>query len=158
MASIMTTPDLDAIVSEIYVAAPPARVFQALIDRQQVLQWTANEFCENVAWEFDARLGGRWRWIVREHNPSGRYKVDLFEHWGEVLEFDPPRLLVYTWYTNFHEPPSARTVVRWELTPAGAGTQLKMTHSGLANLPVPRADYSQGWPGLLEAIRDFCTK
>jgi len=33
------TSDPDRIVSEIHIAAPPARVFQALVDPAQVPQW-----------------------------------------------------------------------------------------------------------------------
>jgi uncharacterized protein YndB with AHSA1/START domain len=75
-----------------------------------------------------------------------------------VLEIDPPFLLVYTWFTNFHEPPTQRTVVRWNLTPIDGGTRLTVTHSGLAQLDQPRNDYSRGWPGLLDAIRRYVEK
>jgi len=37
MASTIITPDQDAVVSEIHIAAPPDRVFQALIDPKQVM-------------------------------------------------------------------------------------------------------------------------
>lgn len=162
MTTVTTTPDQDAVVAEIHIAAPPARVFQALIDREQALQWVKNDAYDTVVWDFDARPGGRWHWVVRENDPAAKhaatYKVSEFDHWGEVLEIDPPRLLAYTWFTNFHDPPSIRTVVRWELSPVDGGTHLKVTHSGLAKLPKARADYSQGWPGLLQAIRDFVTK
>lgn len=43
MASAVITPDDDAVVSEIHIAAPPERVFQALIDPQQVMQRWTNE-------------------------------------------------------------------------------------------------------------------
>jgi uncharacterized protein YndB with AHSA1/START domain len=39
MASITVTPDQDALLSEIHVSAPPERVFQAISDPQQLLQW-----------------------------------------------------------------------------------------------------------------------
>ncbi len=45
----------------------------------------------------------------------------VFKANGEVLEFDPPRLLAYTWMANWHAQTSRRTVVRWELTPAARG-------------------------------------
>ncbi len=152
------TSDNDAVISEIEIAAPPERVFQALVDPKQVLQWGRHDAHELVVWELDARLGGQWRWVVREKKPSGRYKVSEYDHHGEVLEINPPFLLVYTWYTNFHEPPTARSVVRWELTPIATGTRLTVTHSGLAKLDQPRNDYSRGWPGLLDAIRQYVEK
>lgn len=75
-----------------------------------------------------------------------------------MLEFDPPRLLAYTWIANWHADPARRTVVRWELTPTPAGTKLKVTHSGLAQEPVSRKDYSSGWPGVVGAVKQFVEK
>jgi uncharacterized protein YndB with AHSA1/START domain len=48
--------------------------------------------------------------------------------------------------------------VRWELTPTTKGTLVRVTHSGLAQLPAARTGYSQGWPGLLDALRKFLEK
>ena len=152
------TPDNDIVVTEIEIAAPPERVFQAIVDREQALQWGASDGFEVIRWELEPRLGGRWRFTGREKVSSGRYSVSEFDHWGEVLEINPPYLLAYTWYANFHQPPTQRTVVRWELTPVAQGTRLKVTHSGLAPLDQPRKDYSQGWPGLLDAIRQYLEK
>ena len=39
MRGSSATPETDAIVSEIQIAAQPERVFQALVDPQQVPQW-----------------------------------------------------------------------------------------------------------------------
>ncbi len=39
MATAKITPDQDSIVCEIQIAAPPERIFQALIDPKQVMQW-----------------------------------------------------------------------------------------------------------------------
>jgi uncharacterized protein YndB with AHSA1/START domain len=38
-ATMRVTSDQDELVSEIHIAAPSERVFQALIDPQQVVQW-----------------------------------------------------------------------------------------------------------------------
>ncbi|MGA8866264.1 MAG: SRPBCC domain-containing protein [Candidatus Sulfotelmatobacter sp.] len=75
-----------------------------------------------------------------------------------ILEIDPPRLLAYTWFANWHENPAHRTVVRWELSPTKTGTRVKLTHSGLAHLPGGCEGYSQGWPGLLQQIKKFAEK
>jgi len=39
MATTEVIPGGDAIVTEIHIAAPPQRVFQALVAPEQVLQW-----------------------------------------------------------------------------------------------------------------------
>lgn len=159
MPKTAITPDQDAVVSEIEIAAPPVRVFQALVNRDQALQWGASEQYEITHWEMDAHPGGKWRFVSRERRggetPAGQ---DEFIHSGEVLEVDPPRVLAYTWFANWHENPNHRTVVRWELAPTAKGTLVRVTHSGLAQLPEARTGYSQGWPGLLEQVKTFCER
>ena len=77
---------------------------------------------------------------------------------GEVVECDPPRLLTYTWIANWHDDKSRRTLVRWDLTPVKGGTHVKVTHSGLSQEAVARKDYSGGWPGVVQALKQFVEK
>jgi len=35
---------------------------------------------------------------------------------------------------------------------------VKVTHSGLAQEPVARQDYSGGWPGVVEYLKNFVEK
>ncbi len=157
MPNVIITPDQDAVVSEVHISAPPERVFQALIDPKQVMQWWSSEECQIESFAMEARRGGRWRYDTKQStlNVNG---VSKFHCEGEVLECDPPRLLVYTWIANWHEEKAQRTVVRWDLTLQGDGTHLKVTHSGLANLPVARKDYSGGWPAVVEQLKKFAEK
>lgn len=151
------TVDLDSIVREIHVAAPPARVFEALVTPDQLIQWFGDECAKPLLWEFDGRVGGRWRY--QSSDPTGKIVVNGirdFKAGGEVIEYDPPRKLAYTWIANWHDDPSAKTLVRWELSPAGKGTHVKVTHSGLTKLPVARKDYSGGWTGVLELLKKYC--
>ena len=39
MATMAITSDQDAVVAEIFIAAPPERVFQAITDPKQMPQW-----------------------------------------------------------------------------------------------------------------------
>jgi uncharacterized protein YndB with AHSA1/START domain len=84
--------------------------------------------------------------------------VSEFECHGEIVEYDPPRVLAYTWLANWHDDASRRTIVRWELTSKAAGTHVKVTHSGLAQEPTARKDYSGGWPGVVEMLKKFVEK
>ena len=60
MASTIVTANQDAIVSEIHIAAPPERVFQALIDPKQVSQMVdGRRVCDRVL-----RNGGEARWTL----------------------------------------------------------------------------------------------
>jgi uncharacterized protein YndB with AHSA1/START domain len=154
MASIVVTPNQDALVSEIRIAGPAERVFQALVDSSQVMQWWTSRDCQIESFALEPRTGGCWSYDTRQTamNING---ISKFHCDGEVLEYDPPRVLAYTWIANWHDRPAQRTVVRWELAASKGGTLVRVTHSGLADLPVARKDYSGGWPGVLQDLAKF---
>jgi uncharacterized protein YndB with AHSA1/START domain len=146
MSKAVVTSDRDAIVSEIDIAAPPERVFKSLTDEEE----TRRRSPGLGLFEMDARVGGRWRLEMRP--PQAFRGVSVIRHEGEILEFEPPRLLVYTWLANFHDDPKHTSIVRWELTPTATGTHVKLTHSGLSTEPDAKTAYTGGWPGVLEAL------
>jgi uncharacterized protein YndB with AHSA1/START domain len=155
MATTHITPEKDAVVSEIFIAAPPERVFKALTTREQALQWGSSPEFETTQWEMDPRPGGKWAFVARELRGSGEHaNADLVHH-GEILKFDPPRVLEYTWFASWHSDPLHQTIVRWELSSAPGGTQVRVTHSGLAPMPEDCKGYAQGWPGLVTRIKQF---
>lgn len=154
MTTTIVTSDPDAVVSEIQIAAPPERVFAALTDAAALKRWFGSPECPVKFWEMDARPGGRYGYTT-EKGSIVVNNVSEFECHGEIVEYDPPRLLAYTWIANWHDDASRRTVVRWELTPKSGGTHVRVTHSGLANLPIARKDYSSGWTGVVEMLKKF---
>ncbi len=147
MATTSVTPDQDAIVSEIHIAAPAASVFQALIEPEQVLRWWGQVGVYRCT-EFnrDLRIGGNWH--SAGIGPDGK----RFEVAGEYLEIDPPRLLVYSWVASWTG--EVRTTVRWELEKKGEGTLVTIRHSGLAAHPDVANSY-RGWPRMLEWLQSF---
>jgi uncharacterized protein YndB with AHSA1/START domain len=153
----MVTPDQDAVVSEIQISAPPERVFKAIADAGELQQWFTSPECPVKFWKVDARVGGKYSYAT-EKGSIVVNGISEFECHGEILECTPPRLLVYSWIGNWHDDPSRRTIVRWELTPKGKGTHVRVTHSGLSNLPVARKDYTGGWPGVVEQLKKFVEK
>jgi uncharacterized protein YndB with AHSA1/START domain len=146
----------DEVVAEIQIAAPRERVFHALVDSKQLFEWWGAEpSVELKFYDFDARVGGRWRYECADRTGRAINRVTEFKAHGEVLELDPPRLLVYTWIANWHEHPEQPTTVRWELESTKSGTRVRVTHSGLANEPVARKDYSQGWDGVFKLLENY---
>jgi uncharacterized protein YndB with AHSA1/START domain len=95
----------------------------------------------------DPRIGGQYSYATEKGSIEVN-GVSEFECHGEIVECDPPHVLAHTWIGNWHDNPKRRTLVRWELTPKQGGTHMKVTHSGLASLPVARKDYSGGWLAL----------
>ncbi len=148
------TPDQDAIASEIEISAPPERVFRALTTGDELSLWFGSPECPSKSWNMDARLGGRYAYSVGNESVIVN-GIKAIECHGEILEFDPPRTLAYTWIANWHDDVSRSTLVRWELTPHQGGTRVRMTHSGLSRLPVARTDYLGGWPGVVEMLKKF---
>jgi uncharacterized protein YndB with AHSA1/START domain len=141
MATSKSSPDPDEIVSEIQIAAPPERVFQALIDPSQVVRWWGQTGVYRCTeFQSDLRPGGKWR------NAGLDSEGRLFEIAGEYLEIDPPRLLVQSWVATWTG--DVKTTVRWELEPANQGTLVRIRHSGLAAHPEIAKGY-KGWPRML---------
>ena len=150
MASSSTTRAADEIVSEIHIAAPPERVFQALVDPAQVPQWWGQGGVYRCTdFHSDLRAGGTWR--SAGVGPDGRG----FEVFGEYLEVDPPRLLVHTWIASWTG--DVKTTVRWELDPTNRGTLVRIRHRGLAAHPELAKSYS-GWPRMLGWLQAFLEK
>lgn len=153
-ANTTVTPDQDIVISEIDISAPPNRVFEALIDPDQLMCWFTDSSCPVKFWRMDPRRGGRYSYATKK----GKVEVNgvsEFECHGEITEIDPPRLLVYTWIANWHLDKEKKTVVRWELAPTATGTHVKVKHSGLADDPASRKDYSVGWSGVVEHLKQF---
>lgn len=131
----------DEIVAELEMAAPPERVFRALTEPAQVVQWWGQKGvyrCTNF--QTDLRVGGKWR----ASGIDGRGQH--FQVAGTYLEIDPPRLLATTWTATWTG--DVQTTVRWELEPVGKGTLVRIRHSGLAAHPQLAQSY-RGWPRML---------
>ncbi len=136
-----SAPDADAIVSEIQIAAPPERVFRALVDPHEVVKWWGEAgIYRCTTFESDLRVGGS----LRATGVDGQ--GHSFEIKGEYLEVDPPRLVVRTWVASWTG--HAKTTVRWELEPTKGGTRVRIIHSGLAARPELAQSY-RGWPRML---------
>jgi len=151
MATATITPDQDAIIAEIFIAAPPERVFAAITDPAQMPRWWGQRDMYRVTeWKADLRPGGQW--LSTGAGADGK----PFSVGGEYLEIDPPRLLVHTWGASWTG--ALKTVVRWELEPqtlhslhaggprtAGTGTLVKLRHTGFAVAPQAAANHADGW-------------
>jgi uncharacterized protein YndB with AHSA1/START domain len=151
MATATITPDQNAVLAEIFIAAPPARVFQAISDPAQLPKWWGQDGLYHVTKStMDVRPGGKWR----SDGVGADGKTFYVE--GEYLEVDPPRLLVHTWIGSYTGP--TKTVVRWELEPhtvhglhpsgpkkSGTGTMVRVRHEGFAGNADLAASHGDGW-------------
>jgi uncharacterized protein YndB with AHSA1/START domain len=151
MATATITPDQDTVLAEIFIAAPPARVFEAISDPSQTAKWWGEKGLYRVTEATaDVRPGGKWR-SAGVGDDGTPFHVE-----GEYLEVDPPHRLVHTWTSSYMGP--MKTVVYWELQPqpvhglhpggprkAGTGTLLKLRHEGFAGAPQAAISHGEGW-------------
>lgn len=148
MAAISVTPDQDVVVGEVHIAAPPERVFKALTDPQELLQWWGQQgLYRGKTWNTDVRPGGKWS--TSGISADGKE----FNVHGEYLELDRPRLIVYTWTATWTG--DLKTTVRWELVPSAGGTLVKIHHSGFGGHPEHAKNHGQGWTRVLAWMQVF---
>jgi len=161
MATATLTQNTDTVLAEIFIAAPPSRVFEAITDLKQRAQWWGKKGLFHVTDSHsDLRPGGRW-YEVGSTDDGRPFRVE-----GEYLEIDPPRLLVHTRSANFAE--NIPTIVRWELEPhevhglhgsgthrVGTGTMVRVRHSGFAGHLEQAQSHQNGWGASLGWLKSF---
>jgi uncharacterized protein YndB with AHSA1/START domain len=135
------------IVEEIAIHAPAERIFAALTEPQQRLQWWGSEGrFQATHMESDLRPGGKW--VMRGIGIGGR----PFRVTGEYRRIEPPRLLEFTWLPDWQED-ATESVVRFDLEEKDGFTRVRVTHSGLVS-ETARASH-KGWPQILTWLRGY---
>jgi len=131
-----------AIEGELWLAAPPSRVFRALTTPALLEAWWGDASVYTTHdWQLQPDVGAPWRCEVRLRN-GRRHHIA-----GTVLEVVPDRRLRFSWQPSWDGMP--RTEVSFELAPRRGGTQLALRHHGF------QADFSGlethrvGWPWVL---------
>ena len=121
---------------QLFINAPPARVYALLTDAELLVQWMAP-----VA-TVEPRPGGRITWThVNGDTVAGRF-----------VELVPEHRIVFTYGWDRHDvgiPPES-TTVEIVLRACQGGTQLELVHRGLL---APMADaHSGGWTNYLDRL------
>jgi uncharacterized protein YndB with AHSA1/START domain len=116
------------------LAHSPEKVWKAITDPAELTHW----FPQDVVGTFAP--GAKLRFAFRGERPVIDGEV-IGDFTGEVLEFDPPRVLAYTW---------AGDTLRWTLTPDGDGCLLVFTDTFADHTKAARD--GAGWHVCLEAL------
>ncbi|MFL5963970.1 MAG: SRPBCC domain-containing protein [Gaiellaceae bacterium] len=126
----------DVVVTQL-IAASPATVYSFFTDIEHWTEW------QGVGGELDPRPGGS----LRVEMPGGQVAS------GSFVELVPHSRIVFTWGWEGDATPVApgASIVVVELEPTGAGTLLRLTHSGLAPLHVAE-HHRTGWERYLERL------
>lgn len=130
-ATLDTTGPMPAVRLERRLPDPPAVVWQAITDRDQLKAWFP---CDVIV------EGGRWQVGAAVTFPFPPEAIDMTLT-GTVLAVDEPTLLSYTWGEG--------EVLRFELYPDGAGTRLVLTDQLQAGWAARNA---AGWEDCLDRL------
>jgi uncharacterized protein YndB with AHSA1/START domain len=140
------------IVESITIDAPAVKVFAALTDPDQLVQWWGSaDLYRTTEMRADLRPGGAW-------SVDGIGRDGPFTVGGVYTRVEPPRLLEFTWAHNWGAPDARlETLVRYELTESGGATQLTVTHSGFADAD-DAANHAKGWKRVLNWLSAYLTR
>jgi uncharacterized protein YndB with AHSA1/START domain len=126
--------------------APPGKVFAAWTDPEKMRRWFGPAEVETLLAESDARVGGRYRIVMRspdgeEHDVSGVFR--------EVVANEK---LVFTW--AWRTTPERESLVTVALKPDGDGTLLSLTHEQFFDADA-RDRHESGWGGTLDKLQKY---
>jgi uncharacterized protein YndB with AHSA1/START domain len=125
----VTISEINAVVSEVHIAAPPEVVFDYFVDPERMERW----------------FGSR---VQLEPRSGGQYAVDINAQArarGAFLEVVPPTRVVFTfgWEDDVNVPPGS-TTVEVTLAREGDGTHVRLVHRGLQTADM-RRQHRDGW-------------
>jgi len=129
--------------AEIEISAPPARVWEALTDPDQI-----QRFMFGTRVETDWKPGSPIVW-------KGVYQGREYQDRGEIMEFESPRLLEVTHFSPLsgqEDRPENYHKLTYELQERGAGTHIRLSQDN--NASEAEAQHSQGmWESLLSGLK-----
>ena len=142
----MTTLSLPSVTIVRRIKASPARVFAAITQPEQMIQWWGLDTGPTLHAEADVRPGGRFNIVFqmlngKEYNPTGVYQ--------EVM---PDQKLVFSW--EWPDAPERESRVTFLLRPIDDGTELTLCHEQLPDEDACRS-HEWGWNGLIDKLAIF---
>jgi uncharacterized protein YndB with AHSA1/START domain len=136
---------LTEITSSTRIDAPIDRVWKAIITPSEIKRWFFG-----VETESEWRVGGE---LVHRGEYEGKPYIDK----GTILEFEPPRRMVHTHWSDVSDQPDTPDKyqhVAWDLAERGGGTELTITER---NLPSDEAAKTseQAWKAALGSLKEL---
>jgi len=139
----MNSPDRSQFVYVSYIRTTPAKLWEALTDRQFIRQYWFNTTVES-----DWKKGSPWKMV----GPDGSLTDS-----GELLEIDPPRRMVIRWQNEWKPELKAEGLSRCtiELEPVDNSVRLTITHE----IDRPDSNFitavSGGWPRIVSNLKSL---
>ena len=124
--------------------APADVVFRAITDPARLPRWYAPSDAYTVTVDpWDLRVGGAYG-VTMTHTGGNVHRAE-----GEFREIVTNRRLAKTW--SWADQPPMDTLVTFELSPAGTGTRLVLTHTGFPDEELAQK-HMEGWTGCVDRI------
>ena len=128
--------EIRSVVVEREIPHPPEKIWRALTQPHLIAEWL----------------------MQNDFKPAVDHRFKLSADWGavdcQVLTVEPNRTLSYSWAAHGLE-----SIVTWTLTPAAAGTHLRMEQTGFK--PDQQKAYQgaqYGWPRFFANLEEVLAK
>ncbi len=129
--------------ASIFIAAPRAAVFQALIDPEILAKWMWAT-CAEVEPKPGGRYSYGWTYKIGDRDVAGGPT--------RILAYIENEELVTDWPDWRGDPSVPMQRVAWRLADEGAGTRVTVVHDGFVR-PTDVSDFPFGWVGFLESLK-----
>lgn len=148
-ATKTATADKQTLRLERRLAAPPARVYRAFTNPNELRKWWGPEGFTTPEATLDVRVGGAYALTMKA--PDG----DLYYLSGKFRVVDPPQRLVYTWAWKEGGYGGLQTLVTLEFEADAKGTLLRVTHEAMTSDEM-LGDHKDGWSSALGKLERLC--
>ncbi|UGY28815.1 SRPBCC family protein [Bradyrhizobium septentrionale] len=128
-------------VYTIYIASTPERVFAALTDAKM-----SEQYWHGSSVVSDWKIGSPFAIRMPRHNK---------EITGEVLEYDPPRRLAYSFLAHDGSDGGKASRVTFELERQRDQVRLTVIHDRFEPGSVALEKISLGWPLILSSLKSY---
>jgi len=146
--------ELGSIERDIHVDASPEVVFEVISRPEHMREWWPDEA------RFEPVAGAAGELLWRDEQTGETMTVAL-----AVVEADPPKRFSFRWCYTEPDRVGQSLLVTFDLTPAGAGTDIRMTETGfremgweIALLEEQYKDHVSGWDHYIPALGRYVAR
>lgn len=126
--------------------APPARVFDAWLTREQWQAWIGPEGVNSDVPLLEPRVGGRYRILMRMSDGRVTPVTGVFQ------TIDAPKSFVFTW--GWEGDDDRQSLITITLADLGGKTELTLRQEGLG-APENRDGHGRGWNSALNKLAGY---
>ncbi len=137
------------------VNAPRTLVWKLIAEPEHLVQWMGPRGFTAMSFTQDARVGGRWRGMLRPGTDNPHMSKDLWQG-GIFREIRPPERVSYTfaWEEDDNGNPGNEMLVTLELHALGDRTKLIFHQTGFIS-EGQREGHEGGWNSAFDKLDDY---